>query len=308
MEIRHLRHFVALAEERSFTRAATRELIVQSGLSSSVRALEKDIGARLFVRGTRPVRLTAEGQVLLPAARHALDAIDAAYQAVHDLRGVLTGHLRLGAYPVNPNVLPFARWLADFARAHPGIDIEVRQASGLRMTRMVADGELDCAVLDALPGRTGGLEVLSLFAEPLALACPTGHPLATADGVELARVAGEPFVETDSTWTTRIRIDEAFAAAGLTRRITCEVSDWGLVLDLVSAGLGLAMVPNSCRLTPAAGPSGSVRLVPLADGGLERHLDLVLPPREAASPAARRFADHLYRESTSWLAEGSPGS
>ncbi|MGW1290844.1 LysR family transcriptional regulator, partial [Streptomyces sp. NPDC002586] len=72
MELRHLRHFVALAEERNFTRAAARELIVQSGLSSSVRALEKTLGTVLFVRGTRPVRLTVEGEALLPAARHAL--------------------------------------------------------------------------------------------------------------------------------------------------------------------------------------------------------------------------------------------
>jgi DNA-binding transcriptional LysR family regulator len=98
MELRHLRHFVALSEERSFTAAASRELIVQSsGLSSSVRALEKEMGALLFVRGTRPVRLTSEGEALLPAARHALDAAEAARQAVRNVHGVLTGSLRIGA-------------------------------------------------------------------------------------------------------------------------------------------------------------------------------------------------------------------
>jgi DNA-binding transcriptional LysR family regulator len=222
-----------------------------------------------------------------------MEATAAAYQAVQDLRGVITGRLRLGAYPVSPAVLPFGRWLAGFARGHPGLDIAVRQASGVRMLRMVADGELDCALLDPLPGRTAGLDVLPLAAEPLVLACPADHPLAAAERVPLGRLDGEAFVETDRAWTTRVRTDEAFAGARLSRRITCEVGDWSLLLDLVSAGLGLALVPGSTRLDPVAGWDRTVRLVPLAGDGIERRVDLVLPRGHAASPAARRFARHL---------------
>ena len=158
MELRHLRHFVSLAEERSFTAAASRELIVQSGLSSSVRALEKEMGALLFVRGTRPVRLTAEGEALLPAARHALDAAEAARQAVRDVHGVLTGTLRIGALQTSGHTLPFAAWLAQFSRAHPGVDISVRELPSVRMLNMVADGELDCALVSVVrrPQRRSG--------------------------------------------------------------------------------------------------------------------------------------------------------
>ncbi|WP_440064398.1 LysR family transcriptional regulator [Streptosporangium sp. OZ121] len=300
MELRHLRHFVALAEELNFTRAAARELIVQSGLSSSVRALEREVGAQLFVRGVRPVRLTAEGLALLPAARHTLEAASAARQAVHDVRGLLTGSLRIGTYPVDMRLLPLPVWLADFSRAHPGLEITVKQAGGLTMARMVAEGELDCSLLDPLPAKVPGLRVLPLATETLMVACPADHPLTSERDVTLERLSREPFIETDPSWTTRIRIDSAFAAAGLSRRITCEVADWTLLMNLVGAGLGVALVPPSCaRVAGTDSPGGGpVALLPLAAEPLVREIALVLPAGQASSPAARRFAAYTQSKAT----------
>lgn len=303
MELRHLRHFVALAEEGSFTQAAARELIVQSGLSSSVRALEKEVGAELFVRGSRPVRLTAEGQALLPVARHTLESAAAARQAVQDVRGLLSGHLRIGTYPVNPNFLPLPTWLAGFARAHPALEITVRQTGGPAMTQMVADGRLDCALLDPLDTSLSGLQVLPMVSERLMAAVPAGHPLAGTKSVTLRRLAREPFVETDPTWTTRHRTDRAFAAAGLTRRIACEVADWRLLLDLVRAGLGIALAPPSQVGATDEEPGQKLRLVPLAGAEIERELALVLPAGLAASPAARRIASYLCARTRESVAE-----
>ena len=295
MELRHLRHFVALAEERSFTAAASRELIVQSGLSSSVRALEKEMGALLFVRGTRPVRLTAEGEALLPAARHALDAAEAARQAVRDVHGVLTGTLRIGALQTSGHTLPFAAWLAQFSRTHPGVDISVRQLPSVRMLDMVADGELDCALVSVVPDRSAGLDVVPLVSEPLVLACSPEHRLAAADAVTLADLDGERFVETDPGWAVRLLTDEAFRAAGLTRRVVYEVNEWAMVLGLVAAGMGVALVPAGLDFTLHPDSAGALRLVRLTGPTPERRVDLVFPKGHAASPAARRFADHVSR-------------
>ncbi|WP_326570129.1 LysR family transcriptional regulator [Actinacidiphila glaucinigra] len=293
MELRHLRHFVALAEEGSFTRAATRELIVQSGLSTSVRALEKELGALLFVRGSRPVRLTAEGQALLPAARRTLEAAAAASQTVQDVRGLLSGHLRIGTYPVSPRLLPLPSWLAGFARAHPALEITVRQTDGPAMTQMVADGRLDCAVVDPIAGPPDGLHALPLASEPLMAALPAGHPLTEETSLTLHQLVQEPFVETDLAWTTRTRTDAAFAAAGLTRRIACEVADWRLVLDLVCAGLGIALVPPSHADTIDEETRNLLRLIPLSGVDIKRELGLVLPASQSASPAAKRFTSYL---------------
>lgn len=176
MELRHLRHFVALAEERNFTRAAERELIVQSGLSSSVRALEREVGADLFVRGSRPVRLTAEGRALLPAARRTLESAEAARQAVQDVRGLLSGHLRIGTYPINPRLLPLPALLLAFARAHPALDVSVRQIPGLSTAAKVADGELDCALFDQVGPPAPGLRAIPLISEEFQVAVPSAHP------------------------------------------------------------------------------------------------------------------------------------
>lgn len=295
MDLRRLRHFVALAEERNFTRAAARELIVQSGLSSSVRSLEKEVGALLFVRGTRPVRLTSEGRALLPAARHALEAVEAARQAVRDVHGVLSGHLRIGALQTIGHTLPFTSWLAEFSRAHPGVDIAVRQLPALRMLEMVVEGELDCALVSVVPHHTEGLEVVPILAEPIVLACAPGHPLAEAERITLDRLDGERFVETQPGWAIRVLIDAAFRDAGLTRRIAYEVNEWAMVLDLVAAGVGVALVPQGLDFAVHARPATPLRLIPLDGIRLERRIDLVLPKGHAATPAARRFLDQVRR-------------
>lgn len=279
MELRHLRHFVALAEERSFTQAAARELIVQSGLSTSIRALEKEVGALLFVRGTRPVRLTAEGTALLPAARHTLDAAQAAQQAVQDAHGVLAGRLRIGALQTSGHTLPFSSWLAEFALAHPRVDISVQQLPALQMLDLVADGRLDCALVSLIEDRAPGLDVVPLLAEPVVLIVALDHPLAAAESVTLEELADERFVEPPAQWAIRVVVDDAFRAAGITRRVACEVNEWTMVLDLVAA---------ACRRDPGA---DRIRLGTRRRGGPARPVDRGRtgpPHRSRAASGSRR--------------------
>jgi DNA-binding transcriptional LysR family regulator len=290
MELRHLRHFVALADERSFTAAAAREHIVQSGLSTSIRALEKDVGALLFVRGTRPIRLTAEGEALVPSARRTLEAADAARQTVQEVHGVLAGQLRIGALQTTGHTIPFATWLAEFALAHPRVEISVQQLGASEMVRLVLDGGLDCALVALLDDDPAGLDVVPLLAEPLVLACPAGHPLAGEASVRLDQLTGERFVEAPPQWAIRAQIDRAFAEAGLHRRIGCVVNEWSMALDLVGSGVGVALVPEGLDFTLHPRSTEALQLVPLAGVTLERRVDLVLPSGQAATPAARRFA------------------
>ena len=294
VELRHLRHFIALAEERSFTRAAARELIVQSGLSSSIRALERAVGSPLFVRGTRPVRLTSEGQALLPAARRALDAAEAARQAVRDVREVLSGELRLGTVQKSTGTCPLSLWLADFARAHPGLHLTVQLQPALQLLTMVQSGELDCAFTTVLSGHTTGLDVQPVVAEPLMVACAADHPLATRDELTLDDLDGQRFVDTHAESTTRVQVDALFADAGLTRHIACEVTEWAMVLGLVTAGLGIALVPAGTQWG-APQQATPPRLIPLVGAPAARRVDLVLPRGQDASPAARRFAQYVHR-------------
>src|SRR6201996_2183325 len=179
MELRHLAHFVAVAEERNFTRAAQRLHLVQSALSVSVRSLERELGATLFERTTREVRLTDAGRILLPEARRTLDAADSAQAAVLDVRSGLRGTLRLGMIQVT-NVVDVGSLIARFHRERPLVDIRPRAALGgsAEMISDIRSGILDAAFIAPSGQDQPGVTATRLAADPVLLACLPNHPLA----------------------------------------------------------------------------------------------------------------------------------
>ena len=277
MELRQLRHFLALVEERSITRAAKRELIVQSGLSNSIQALERELGAPLYVRGTRPVRLTAAGEALVGAARRTLASAAQAEQAVHHTRDVLIGTLRIGVSLSAQHLVPFASYLGEFTRDHPGIDLRLQYAPALTMIAMVGTGELDCVIGPAL-SQVPGVRMTRLAAEPLHLACRADHRLAGQAQVTISQLADERFVEVPAGWTGRLLSDAAFAGAGIPRRVVCEVGDWELFLELVSAGVGIGFAPAGLQY--AAG----LTMISMVQTG---ELDCVIGPAVSQVPGVR---------------------
>jgi len=290
MELRQLRHFLALASEGSFTRAATRETIVQSGLSSSITALERDLGVLLYVRNTRPVRLTAEGEALVPFARHTLDAADAASQAVREVHGALGGKLRVGTVQTRGTVYRLSEWLGEFSRLYPGLDIFIQQLPATRQLEMLVAGELDCVIGPTTGTTPPGVETTAITSDPLLLACARNHPLA-GKTVELAALANERFIETLPGWASRAQTDAAFAAARVARRITCEVGEWGMVTDLVGVGLGIAFVPDV--LLEGRDTLATITVV---DSSLALSIALIRPTSHASTPAARRFSEFVQQK------------
>ncbi|HEY2771299.1 MAG TPA: LysR family transcriptional regulator, partial [Solirubrobacteraceae bacterium] len=147
MELRQLTHFVAVAEERHFTRAAARVHLTQSSLSSSVRALERELGSDLFVRSTRQVELTEAGRALLPAARRTIAAAENGRDAVAAVRGVVRGHLAIGAIQSLSRVdLPGL--IGRFHRRHPAVTLRIHHVGAPELVRQTADGEIDLAIVD----------------------------------------------------------------------------------------------------------------------------------------------------------------
>src|ERR1700722_3263292 len=294
VELRQLRHFLALTEERSITRAARRELIVQSGLSNSLQALERELGTPLYIRGTRPVRLTAAGEALVGPARRTLASAEQAEQAVHHTRDVLIGTLRIGVSLSAQHLVPFASYLGEFTRDHPGIDLRLRYGPALTMISMVETGEFDCVIGPAV-SHVPGLRMTRLAGEPLHLACRADHRLAGQPEVTIRQLAGERFVEVPEGWTARLLSDAAFAAEGIPRRVVCDVGDWELFLELVSAGVGVGFAPAGLRYPVLTAPDSALRLIPVDGVRLERHIYLILPSVGEPTPAARRFAAQLLR-------------
>ncbi|MFD0201822.1 MULTISPECIES: LysR family transcriptional regulator [Saccharothrix] len=243
MELRQLEYFVAVAEECHFTRAARRMHVAQSGLSASIRALEVELGAPLFVRSTRQVELTQAGRALLVEARRVLGTIDAARDAVAAVQGLLRGTLAVGSIQCLHAVhLPAV--LARFHELHPGVDLRLRQAGSGELVDLVRAGRLDLAFVTS--GRAvDDLKSSTLSSEPLVLACAPELPFAERESVRLAELAGQPFVDFNPDWGTRDDVDRALATAGVDRKVAVEVNDVHSLLDFVGFGLGVALVPAS---------------------------------------------------------------
>jgi DNA-binding transcriptional LysR family regulator len=302
---RQLRHFVALADERSFTRAAAREFIVQSGLSSSIRGLETELGTELYVKGTRPVRLTAEGDALVPAARYALEALAATYQVVNAVSGKLSGRLRMGVFQNVDHLVPISMILARFVEDHPDLELQLRQLPSLDMIQMVSSGELDCAIVSATSQHINGVAISALAEEPFDLVASASHPLVQKRAIDFSDLDGVPFIETALGFASRMLSDAAFASAGYERRIVCEANEWSMVADLVAAGLGVGLLPRGIAERGIAGASPGLAVLRVRGFDITRRIDLAVPRGQAASPATRELARRLHYAEVNAEAVGS---
>lgn len=290
MELRHLEYFVAVAEERHFTRAAQRLMVSQSGLSASVRSLERELGARLFVRSTRRVELTGAGHALLAEATRALASVRAAKEAVAAVQGLLRGTLAVGTEQCVTGVHVPAL-LARFRSEHPEVEIRLRQAGSAALVEDVAAGRLDLAFVAVCGPVPEGVRLIPLAREPMVLLCHPGHRLAGAAKAEWADLGDEMFVDFHTDWGARGVTDQAFAAARTKRRVDLEVNDVHSLIELVGHGLGIAVVPRPiARKDQAAG----LRSVPLAgaDGPLWE-VSAALPEDRRTGPAARELLSYL---------------
>ncbi|MFI8951594.1 LysR substrate-binding domain-containing protein [Streptomyces sp. NPDC053750] len=283
MELRHLQHFVAVAEDQHFTRAAERLLVSQSGLSASIRALERELRAPLFVRTTRRVTLTEAGRALLGEAQRILAQVRSAHEAVAAVQGVLRGTLSLGAEQCIAGV-PVAGLLAGFRRRHPDVEIRLRQAGSGELAEEVAAGRLDLAFAYRTQADTDQLRSVSLAGEPMTVLCHPGHRLAAGGAVLTPHdLADEVFVDFHPDWGPRRVTDAVFAAAGVRRTVPLEVNDVHGLLDLIDENLGIAVVPRHFRHKRS-----SLTSLPLKDsGGTEYETIALLPPAQGTSPAAR---------------------
>lgn len=253
MELRHLRYFAAVAETCHFGRAAERLHMAQPALSQAIRQLEAELGAVLLTRTTRQVSLTPAGEFLYDEARRLLRQIDDAVTGVRRVADGRKGLVRVGftgtaAFTQLPR---FARALQQHL---PEVALDVHadmltpaQSSGLR------DGSLDLAVLRP-PVTGGGLEVRTIEVEPLVLALPADHRLVAEPVISLADLATEDFViYSGKNSAVNEAVLRACREAGFTPRREHEAAGTAVLLPLVAAGLGIAVVPGSVRAVPLAG-------------------------------------------------------
>ncbi|MGW4403513.1 LysR substrate-binding domain-containing protein [Nonomuraea sp. NPDC004702] len=298
MELRQLEYFVAVAEERSFTRAAERVHISQSGVSAQIRQLERELGAELFDRSARVATLTVAGKAALEHARAALAAAGAVGQAVGEVTDLIRGTLTVGMV-LGCTVTPLFDALAAFRRAHPGVELSLLEDNSDKLVEGVRGGALDLALIGVANGVPEGLEALTIVSERLVAAVPPEHPLARRGRIALRDLREQAIVCMPRGTGLRAVFDEACAAQGLRPPIALQAGAADAIAGLAARGLGVAILSESMAALHRD------RLTALLIDDVRTPALLALVWREGGGPAVRALVPHARRAFAGGL-DGEP--
>lgn len=243
MNLRQLTYAVAVAEEENFTRAAERCHAVQSALSHQVARLEDELGTKLFERTSRRVRLTPAGRTFLTHARQVLEATRRLQDEVAATSGEIRGTLCIGTISTLTAV-DLVELLAAYQERHPQVDVQIHMGMSDRLLDELREQTSDVAFIGLWPGEAvAGVESRQLCDETLMAVLPPDHALAGRALLTLAELAAYPLVDFHAGTGPRRQTDEAFAAAGVRRRVQYEVSHVDLLESIIRRGLALGLVP-----------------------------------------------------------------
>ena len=290
IELRQLRYFATVAEELHFGRAARRLHMTQPPLSQTIMALEEMLGTPLFERNRRGVALTAAGEALLPEARRLLEQSAGLAELVQRAATGASGRLSLAfVSSADYSVLPPT--LRAYRAEYPQVEITLKEATSDLQLEDLLEGRVDAGLLiPPLPDRARQeLDYLPVLREPLVLAAPAGLPaLARAKAADLRKLAGIPLIVFPRHISPGLydAILSVFREAGITPEVGQEAIQMQTIVSLVSAGMGLALVPQSVSnlRRPGVEYLPLVQSTPLVETGLAWR-------RDNASPVLRGFLE-----------------
>jgi LysR family transcriptional regulator, hydrogen peroxide-inducible genes activator len=242
MEFHQLRYVCAIADTGNFSRAAERCQIAQPSLSQQVLKLEEDLGAKLFDRLGRSVRLTEAGRAFIPHARAVLEQMEVARLSVADKTADLSGSIAVGVIPtVAPYLIP--SYAAAFAKNYPDAKLRIVEETTSVLVEGLRDLSIDVAIL-ALPLRHKDLELFSIRTEPLFVVMRRDHPRASAESLALKDLRGEAFVMLRDGHCFRDLSLATCTRARITPNIAFESGQFSSLLGMVAAGVGVSLVPE----------------------------------------------------------------
>lgn len=293
VDLRRLRHFVAVAEHLHFGRAAAALGVSQPPLSRSIQALEQALGTPLFARTKRSVKLTAAGRALLPEARQLARQVDALRRGAHRLAAGEIGNIALGfisaaAYNVLPELLPA------FRRRYPGVRLTLQEATSDLQVAGLRAGDLDLGLL--LPPLDDlALDYVPVFREPLVAALPAATHRRAPAKLALKSLASAPFILFPRRSAPGLHdlVVSFCRRAGFSPRVEQEAIQMQTIVSLVAAGMGVALVPASLQHLRRTGVvyRPLVEASPAVEVGLAWRRDNDSPAlAEFVATARRRFA------------------
>ena len=287
MELRQLEYFVTVAEEASFTRAASRLFVAQPGVSAQIRRLERELGEELFDRSGHTVRLTKVGTEVLPYARAALESAAGIRLTVDELTGKMRGSLVIGSVS-SCSPLGMPDMLTDFHKACPAVEISLVEGVSSYLVDELQRGRIDIAFLGLSLTTPPGLEVEVIADERITAAMSKDDSLAEESSITLHAIRNRDMICLPSGSGVRASLDEVCGTLGFQPRIAFEATDPGVLAQFAIRGLGLAILPESL----ARSYSADLHVATITHPRLRTRLTLAWRAQAPLSPAARAFRDH----------------
>ncbi|MGH6859537.1 MAG: LysR substrate-binding domain-containing protein [Phyllobacterium sp.] len=286
IELRHLRYFLAIAEEMSFARAAERLNIAQPGLSQQIKILEHLLEVRLFDRSRRKLRFTLAGELFYEETRKILAQFEVATQTVRRAARGEVGRLVVGYVGSAAYTGMLTRVIGEFRKNHPAVDVDISELEMLRQLDAIADGRMDVGFIRPPAPLPRNVSSIPILYEDLIVALPASHPLASQSAISLTDLAGEEFIipEHPSQVSFHHHTTIACQGAGFEPRFGPKGRDFMTIASMVSVGLGVALVPQSIQCIQL--PSITYR--PMQDTSAKAELAVAFR-RGDQSPVVRTF-------------------
>jgi DNA-binding transcriptional LysR family regulator len=276
IELRHLRYFVAVAEELHFGRAALRLHLAQPPLSQQIRKLEEILGYPLFLRTSRAVKLTSSGEVFLERAKRTLRNVQEDMEEARSVGRGEEGFLRVG-FIGSAMLTPLPAMLGRYRRLYPKVNLQLHESYTSLVVHKLLKGELDAGFLRD-GGHIPGLEVEPLFSEPFIAVLPKKHPLAKHKSISAKDLRDEPFVFfTPAAGTLAYEKPVSLCEEhGFRPNVVQEAPQWLTIMRLVGAGLGVTIAPACVKQVAAS----DVQCVSLRHANVESDIELAYRTNE----------------------------
>ncbi len=289
MELRHLRYFLAVAEEMNFTRAAARLAIAQPPLSRQIQELEEELGAPLFIRKPRALQLTDEGILFRQYAIRVLELVDQSAEEVREMKHGLHGMLSLATVEGHaPRLL--SQWIAEFHEIHPDVQYNLWNGNSDDVSYRISKGICELGII-AEPYNAEGLNAIHVYKEPWIAMIPKNHPLAglPGDTISLSKLA--PYELLLPSRISRLQeITDWFGSSGQNLTVCCRIAHMLNAYELTKRGVGIAIYPAAAG--ELAG-SDEISLKRLVDPEVTVSYVLVWDKQRQLSHAAQAFVDYV---------------
>ena len=289
MELRQLRYFVEVAEREHISDAAEHLHVAQSAISRQIANLEEELGAPLFERVGRNVKLTPIGKTFLDHSIKALKAIDFAAKQVEEYLDPAKGTIKVG-FPTSLASYVLPTVISAFKKEYPDVSFQLRQGSYKYLIDAVKNRELNLALLGPLPPKDEAIDTTVLFSENIHALLPATHPLAKKESINLIDLKNDDFVLFPDGYILRKVAVDACRNVGFVPKVTSEGEDMDALKGLVAAGIGVTLLPESSLYDST--PRMTVK-VPIANPSIRRNVGIIAPTTRTLAPSEKVFIDFV---------------